>query len=219
MLRPDITPAYFHGLQSGWLPDRYGLRVTRIDEGRLDGELSRGHFLSPFVYRIEHKSKTRCIREEVFGPHVALIPFGDEQPDVVVGDDIAGDARLPARRGRARDREAGHPATAADAPGPVHGGRASDVTKASYVVAPQLTERLAIDRRGPSLVPSPQRAGAWRHRTAARLDAVVELVIERDAHQRETVDHLVARARGDVGCAREHRRRRQSSPWQSHARP
>jgi len=39
MLRPDVTPAHFHDLQSGWLPDRYGLRVTRIDEGRLDGEL------------------------------------------------------------------------------------------------------------------------------------------------------------------------------------
>jgi 1,4-dihydroxy-2-naphthoyl-CoA hydrolase len=39
MLRPDITEAYFHDLQSGWLPDRYGLRVTRLAEGRLDGEL------------------------------------------------------------------------------------------------------------------------------------------------------------------------------------
>ena len=28
-----------------------------------------------FVYRMEHGSKVRSIREEVFGPHVALIPF------------------------------------------------------------------------------------------------------------------------------------------------
>src|SRR5260370_11828310 len=31
--------------------------------------------MSPFVYRIEHKPGLRCIREEVFGPHLALIPF------------------------------------------------------------------------------------------------------------------------------------------------
>jgi 1,4-dihydroxy-2-naphthoyl-CoA hydrolase len=39
MLRDQITPAYFHELQAGSLPDRYGLRVTQVAEGRLDGEL------------------------------------------------------------------------------------------------------------------------------------------------------------------------------------
>jgi aldehyde dehydrogenase (NAD+) len=36
-----------------------------------------GNFLSPHIYRINHGSKIRCIREEVFGPHLALIPFKD----------------------------------------------------------------------------------------------------------------------------------------------
>ena len=39
MLRPEITPDYFHTLQAGSLPGRYGVRITQILEGRLDGEL------------------------------------------------------------------------------------------------------------------------------------------------------------------------------------
>jgi aldehyde dehydrogenase (NAD+) len=36
-------------------------------------------FLSPHIYRIPHNPKTRCIREEVFGPHLALIPFKNNE--------------------------------------------------------------------------------------------------------------------------------------------
>ena len=39
MLRPAVTPDGFHERQAGSLPDRYGLRVTHIEEGRLDAEL------------------------------------------------------------------------------------------------------------------------------------------------------------------------------------
>jgi 1,4-dihydroxy-2-naphthoyl-CoA hydrolase len=39
MLREQVTPAYFHEFQAGSLPDRYGMRVTQIAQGRLDGEL------------------------------------------------------------------------------------------------------------------------------------------------------------------------------------
>jgi len=39
MLRPDITPDILHRKQSGTLPDRYGVRITQIAQGRLDGEL------------------------------------------------------------------------------------------------------------------------------------------------------------------------------------
>jgi aldehyde dehydrogenase (NAD+) len=38
-----------------------------------------GCFLSPTIYRIKHGPKVRCIREEVFGPHLALIPFKDNE--------------------------------------------------------------------------------------------------------------------------------------------
>jgi len=46
MLRADTTPAFFHGLQAGSLPDRYGFRVTRIEEGCLDAEL----LLQPWMH-------------------------------------------------------------------------------------------------------------------------------------------------------------------------
>ncbi len=47
-----------------------------IEGGRLiEGAYAHGYFMSPFVYRIEHAPSVRCIREEVFGPHVAVIPF------------------------------------------------------------------------------------------------------------------------------------------------
>jgi aldehyde dehydrogenase (NAD+) len=34
-----------------------------------------GCFLNPFLYRIDYGPSVRCIREEVFGPHLAIIPF------------------------------------------------------------------------------------------------------------------------------------------------
>ncbi len=57
------------------LARREGAKVL-LDGGRLDsGEFARGYFVGPFVYEIEHAPEIRSIREEVFGPHVALIPF------------------------------------------------------------------------------------------------------------------------------------------------
>jgi 1,4-dihydroxy-2-naphthoyl-CoA hydrolase len=39
MRRPEITAKTLHANQADTLPDRYGFRVTAIDEGRLDAEL------------------------------------------------------------------------------------------------------------------------------------------------------------------------------------
>jgi aldehyde dehydrogenase (NAD+) len=39
------------------------------------GDYGNGCYLSPFVYRMDHRPGVRSIREEVFGPHLALIPF------------------------------------------------------------------------------------------------------------------------------------------------
>ena len=39
MLRPGITPEHFHARQQGTLPDRFGIVVTEIGEGRFAGEL------------------------------------------------------------------------------------------------------------------------------------------------------------------------------------
>jgi aldehyde dehydrogenase (NAD+) len=46
-----------------------------LDSKPLDEQFPNGNFVGPFVYRMEHRPGVRCIREEVFGPHVALVPF------------------------------------------------------------------------------------------------------------------------------------------------
>jgi aldehyde dehydrogenase (NAD+) len=51
-----------------------------LDGGRMThGEHGKGCYLSPFVYRMEWRPGVRSIREEVFGPHVALIPFNNNE--------------------------------------------------------------------------------------------------------------------------------------------
>ena len=57
---------------------------TRIGGGEGGAD---GCFLSPTVYRIRHGPKVRCIREEVFGPHLALIPFKDNEEAVRIYND------------------------------------------------------------------------------------------------------------------------------------
>ncbi|QVL33011.1 aldehyde dehydrogenase family protein [Telmatocola sphagniphila] len=52
-----------------------GAEVLLVGERMLDHEHKRGCYLTPHVYRIAHSPQIRCIREEVFGPHLALIPF------------------------------------------------------------------------------------------------------------------------------------------------
>jgi aldehyde dehydrogenase (NAD+) len=50
-----------------------------LDGGRMNGaEHAGGYFMSPFVYRQEYAPNKRTIHEEVFGPHVAIIPFADD---------------------------------------------------------------------------------------------------------------------------------------------
>ncbi len=59
-----------------------------LDGGRLTGAAhGKGSFLSPFIYQIAHRPGVRCIREEVFGPHLALIPFRDNDEAVRIYND------------------------------------------------------------------------------------------------------------------------------------
>ncbi len=51
------------------------------------GEHARGCYLAPFIYRVEHRPGVRCIREEVFGPHVAIIPFRDNEHAIQIYND------------------------------------------------------------------------------------------------------------------------------------
>lgn len=47
-------------------------------------EHAGGCFLTPFIYCLEHGPGRRCIREEVFGPHLALIPFHTNEEAVAI---------------------------------------------------------------------------------------------------------------------------------------
>jgi aldehyde dehydrogenase (NAD+) len=56
--------------------------------GRLTyGVYAHGYFMGPFIYKMRHDSGARVLREEVFGPHVALIPFHDLEEAVRIYND------------------------------------------------------------------------------------------------------------------------------------
>ncbi len=59
-----------------------------LDGGRLTGEpYKKGYFMSPFVYRMQNDRKSRVLLEEVFGPHVAIIPVKNIDEAVKVYND------------------------------------------------------------------------------------------------------------------------------------
>jgi aldehyde dehydrogenase (NAD+) len=59
-----------------------------LDGGRMnDQEHADGWFMSPFVYRQNYGPQVRTIREEVFGPHLAIIPFRDDDEGVRIYND------------------------------------------------------------------------------------------------------------------------------------
>jgi len=52
------------------LVDRAELDADEVPDGH-----EAGHWVGPFVYEMEYDPDSRVLREEVFGPHVALIPY------------------------------------------------------------------------------------------------------------------------------------------------
>jgi aldehyde dehydrogenase (NAD+) len=60
-----------------------------LDGGRLEeGAYRHGYFFSPFIYRMAHRRDARVLHEEVFGPHVALIPFRTLEEAVAIHNDV-----------------------------------------------------------------------------------------------------------------------------------
>ncbi|MFN3466938.1 MAG: aldehyde dehydrogenase family protein, partial [Candidatus Brocadiales bacterium] len=61
-------------LQYNELARKEGAEVL-LDGGRLKGaEYDKGYFLSPYIYRMKPNPKSIVLKEEVFGPHVAIVP-------------------------------------------------------------------------------------------------------------------------------------------------
>jgi aldehyde dehydrogenase (NAD+) len=65
------------------LVDRTDLAADEIPDGHEDG-----HWIGPFVYEADPDADLRCIHEEVFGPHVALLEYdGDIERAVAIQND------------------------------------------------------------------------------------------------------------------------------------
>jgi aldehyde dehydrogenase (NAD+) len=59
-----------------------------LDGGRmLDAEHRAGYFMSPFVYRQSYRPDARTIHEEVFGPHLAIVPFASDEEAIRIYND------------------------------------------------------------------------------------------------------------------------------------
>lgn len=57
------------------LARKEGAKVI-LEGGVLGGvEYGAGYYVSPFVYQLDHRPGSRVLREEVFAPHVAIVPF------------------------------------------------------------------------------------------------------------------------------------------------
>ncbi|MFP4589963.1 MAG: aldehyde dehydrogenase family protein [Halobacteriales archaeon] len=66
------------------LVDREELAADELPDGMEDG-----FWVGPFVYEIDYDPELRCLKEEVFGPHVALIEYdGDIERAVEIHNDV-----------------------------------------------------------------------------------------------------------------------------------
>lgn len=74
-------------LQYNELARKEGAEVL-LEGDRLKGpQYDKGYFLSPFIYKMEPNPKSVVLKEEVFGPHVAIIPVKDLEEAIEVHND------------------------------------------------------------------------------------------------------------------------------------
>ncbi|MFB6150750.1 MAG: aldehyde dehydrogenase family protein [Haloarculaceae archaeon] len=68
------------------LVDRADLDDAAVPDGPgddRDGDFVDGYWVGPFVYEVDYDPGLRCIHEEVFGPHVALIEYEGDVDDAI----------------------------------------------------------------------------------------------------------------------------------------
>ncbi|QLD88561.1 aldehyde dehydrogenase family protein [Natronomonas salina] len=66
------------------LVDRADLDDAEIPDGH-----EEGYWVGPFVYETEYDPELRCLKEEVFGPHVALVEYeGDVDRAIEIHNDV-----------------------------------------------------------------------------------------------------------------------------------
>lgn len=52
-----------------------------------DADHAGGYFMAPFVYKQRYAPGVRTIREEVFGPHLAIVPFRNDDEAIAIYND------------------------------------------------------------------------------------------------------------------------------------
>jgi aldehyde dehydrogenase (NAD+) len=62
---------------------------AELDDDEIPDGHEEGHWVGPFVYEIDYDPDHRCIHEEVFAPHVALIEYsGDVEDAMEIHNDV-----------------------------------------------------------------------------------------------------------------------------------
>lgn len=64
-----------------------GATILREGGDLKDGDLQYGYFVKPFVYQMEYRPNTFCLREEAFSPHTCIIPVDGLEQAVNVYND------------------------------------------------------------------------------------------------------------------------------------
>jgi aldehyde dehydrogenase (NAD+) len=74
-------------LDAAEIPDGHG--AASAADGERSDSYANGYWVGPFVYETEYDPELRVLREEVFGPHVGLIPYsGDIERAVEIHNDV-----------------------------------------------------------------------------------------------------------------------------------
>jgi len=70
------------------IPDGHEERAATAANSERSASFENGYWVGPFVYEVEYDPNLRCIHEEVFGPHVALIEYeGDIERAMTIHND------------------------------------------------------------------------------------------------------------------------------------
>ncbi|WP_323192889.1 aldehyde dehydrogenase family protein, partial [Halostella sp. PRR32] len=90
---PAIEPGHVEKIQRyNDLAQQEGANVlvdrTELDDEEIPDGHEDGHWVGPFVYEVDYEEDLRCLKEEVFGPHVALVEYeGDIDRAIEIHND------------------------------------------------------------------------------------------------------------------------------------
>jgi aldehyde dehydrogenase (NAD+) len=71
------------------IPDGHDEGAAAAADGERSGSYANGYWVGPFVYEVDYDPELRCLKEEVFGPHVALVEYeGDVDRAIEIHNDV-----------------------------------------------------------------------------------------------------------------------------------